>query len=455
MGTFTRIPETAMAGVLGLALGAASGTVFSAANSTIKNLQSKIDDLNSKLVEGDTSVCKSIPSLEATLGGLEKSVQGLEQSLSSVENVSVAVMVPLIALRVAVAVIKSLPVPQQYMVVSFTVLQSDTLELLMEKIAQINEIAAGIAGVTGGFNLVLSPLKSSISSLRQALATASVSCALGETVNESNQELSSFIAQLNEIINSNVKRAGYLVDLKSGLEDIHTALVETLIDTTQTGQYVAIPKDTGDWIAAVYRKATSTPDKPKSTIVPPEGWTLIEPQGSCWKSTANVSGKSGKVLGPWTNPVKYEGSASNYLIPIQYDLVRKWDYEMIKDIPNKPGITGSILYLKDTDEAYNLLHDIVNQTGISPELKDKFEEAFALTVENASAEDLIKQVEINGQIYTLKIVSDPNSPKIAVARFVEAYNSLDKLVATGDNSFAKDNEVLFNDMIIKLRQLFL
>ena len=465
MAVFTRIPETAMAGVMGVALGAASGTVLSTAYVAISKLKDQINTLQEELEEGNTSGCKNIQSMEKTLNNLDRSLTGIQSSVVSVRNVAATITIAAVSLQAAAAVIKALPIPQQYMVVSFTVLQSDTLELLMEKIAQIGEISAGITGVAAGIGLALSPVQSTIQSLKQSLTTLNVSCALGEETTEqtngqgSSKDLSTFVAQLNAIISDEVKRIGYLVDLQSGVDNIHTAVVESLIDAVEPGEYVSIPKNTGDWVASVYKVVSTIPERPSSRVVPPHGWVENEPKGDCWVSTATVSGKSGKVSTLWSVPVKYSGSGQTIPENRQYStLVKKWDYNTIEPVKDKTAITGSILYLKDSKEAYDLLYGILNNLDsevVSEELKNRVEEVFA-PEEGEGEQENVKNVNIGGKMYTLVIKDDPTSPKIAVARFVEAYESgSNNLIITGPSSFTQDNEVLFKNMEITLTQMFM
>lgn len=128
-----------------------------------KQVTSLVNEYN-KLVK---RVSKQV---NTTLGIIEASLTVIITAIETLRAIILTLKIPVAALKAAILIIKMIPLPQRYLIVSFTILESDLLEMMTELVTQVDEIINAIEKVLAGIIAALTPLRDRIRRIRAMLS---------------------------------------------------------------------------------------------------------------------------------------------------------------------------------------------------------------------------------------------------------------------------------------------
>lgn len=479
---FTRISESNIAGILGSIYGKAAGTVTSKAEDTLKSLQTKLLVACKKVVDDETNGIRvsegytEIDQIETTAKSVRKTLDTLETSVNSLGTTILGIEAPTTGLKTAIAVIKALPIPQKFMLVSLSMVEADLMQMLSELVTQIESIVTTLKGVISTISNLIKKIKDLLENLQKILDSMKVSAALSKVtsdkdraalfekgiINDKGQDIFSRLASLSG--ETDILWFGDLAGI-----DRYSISVQNSVKSTKSGQRVDISlSNSGDWISYAFRKSTVKPDKPVTRELRPEGWTLVEPSKSdyWWYSRAVVSGLDGKV-DVWTEPDLYSnkspkypntvGLSQNYSGKSKSVLVYRLSKTQI-DLSKFNYVETYAVILDDTDLAYtfmlNALDSINGLENLKSSLSSLLNSEQTTTVQELGVNSDYYYKAPNGESYKLQIVVD-TSYVVAKRRYVEALDDSGVVVYTGTKSFATSDEILLEEARVKLSQLLI
>lgn len=254
-------------------------------------------------------------------------------------------------------------------------------------------------------------------------------------------------------------------------ENLNRILVEPE-DTTIT---VPITGNSGDWIIDLYYESDDIPPKPlydsSTGKFTPEGWTRKEPSDEedkkWWWSEAIVDGHSGKPK-PFSDPTDYQNK------PIKGD-----DSGEIEDVSSREATVVIVsldgntdipscslsdnqhaVVVRDPEDAYSsvitMLDSLSNSNlgnSFKKQIRDVLDTVKTPTKKEVEDESKFYYTDSAGNIYTMRVVVDPNSPSIAPLRYVEVLDASGEVVYTGTKSFATDVDILLEETRVRLYNL--
>lgn len=467
MGRFTRIPETNLPGILGGIVGQAAGTVIGNANITLEKLQKKLNFLSEEIEKGIQVNSVELDRFEHTLDVLEKSILGVERSAEGLNITLTSIRVPIIALKVAINIAKYLPLPSP--IASVSVLQSDIIQMLLELVAQIEQIILTLEAIIKVILDLLKKIKELILKLRRFLSILRTRIFFQEDLDSSDKDLlektglSGIFSQLTPVV---IGRVSDIIWVGNYAEiDTGSLAVENQVKSAEPGTTITVYEPiSGFWNTYVYCISERQPEKPVSTDLIPPGWksgnNINNSSKNIWQSKGLVSGKTGKVIS-WTIPIPCPKENVKVLSTMFREgrnvNVFRYSYSQFKATRFNLQEANAIV-LTGPEEGYALFLEtleVLDTLPISPELKSKLQVDI-----NPQEDQSVPDNEIDyytstaGTVYTLRVKSSSVSPKIATLRYVEVTDESGTIVYEGTRTFATNTQVLLEETKVRLVQLF-
>lgn len=471
MGRFTKIPETNLAGALGSIVGKSAGITVSNVELAISKLQSKLDTLCTEFPKDKQAARKNLEQIETTINTIQETVSKVEGTVQGLKSVASTVEVPIAAAKVALNVVKYLPLPQMWLVTSVSALQADLIQMLSELIAQIEQIVLTLLTVVTLILKLLKQLTDSLEKIHRVVVTLKSRLALQEDdISEQDRKVlenlgildqdgGSVFDQLSSILNGDLTDIFWVGNYKS--IDTGSLAVINLVKAAESGTTVDVPIGTvGNWITTVYMISDEKPEKPVGSSISPNGWssTVSYEKDRTWASKGTVSGLTGKAIS-WTDPAKCsEVKEVQDQITPKTEKVHVFRLNQTKLEIAKLNLeeANAIVFTK-SDEAYELIMSFLRQMDEAPLSQDLKEQ---LTIEINPQEDQSESnstedwyVSRSGNQYLMKIKTSSVSPKIATLRYVEVTDEAGSIVYEGSQTFATDSNVLFEETRTRLIQL--
>ena len=429
--SFLRIPESDVAFIMSVLLGKAIGFIISTAQKKLLEIKAKIlEKLASKVKSAIASkkeqINKVIDKANSTLSSIESQISNVTALLNSISKLILAIKIPLTALRILVKVLKALPLPQKYLVVSVTVLYSDLLEKTLELIKQIDDLCTALLAISATLPIPLNMVQNIIANIKVWLAALRIDDELSEVSEEDKAILESaglVDSKTGETITSKLgAAAGGSVSASGGSsssgassapvsiafgdcsEASTSEEAKKLQKVTKTVEFKnklanAKPGDTikqivdstGDCKVVLYSVEGTDTSKLNSSNIP-DGWSESPIQGnSNIKAVATLSGITGKVKGNWTittisteevalelenqNSSHAVGSVnsknSKEFIDLYFDTVTipVLDSTNLANLRNKTGI----LKVDSVEQLLGQVASTLNTLPLSKELKGKLD----------------------------------------------------------------------------------
>lgn len=436
MSTWTKIPETHIASVLGGMVGKTAGTVTTAVNKSLDKIEAKIEDLQKEAtsVEKDiqalqasdsseeanllaqqkasnfnTKASREVAGITATLVAASTNLATILKILTILKNTVKALKVPLPPLKVLISVIKMLPLPQRFLIVSFTILESDLLEMLEQMIKQAEEEVSGIEMIVGSLEAMLQPTLDRIERIRAQIALLRVSCNISGASSEDRDVLD-----------------------KAGLLDNSTG--ELLFSKIQTGL------QRGEKTLCY-----GTPDIDLSRVDIANQLTVAS-EGDEIVVVPEASGTVDKTL--LTEEELRDLNAGNQ---------SKYKVLGYSNFSEKPGI----LKIDDWLQLLEIALDKLRNLPLSQELKDVLEEAWNIEISKKSEDFEEPKTTVTkfqwisplGEVFNIEILEDEHSPRVAVRRFARVTDQGGTVILDGIKTFSTNIEVLLTEIKLQLEQI--
>ena len=472
MARFTKIPETNLAGALGGIVGQVAGTVIGTGNIAITKLQGTLDSLCEEVTSKREFTEEDLDRFEKTLDKIEATIDTLNTTISAVETtaeglntVLTAIAIPVAALKVAINIVKYLPLPQIWLVTSVSALQADLIQMLSELVAQIEQIVLTLLIIIKIILALLKKLKDLLTKLRKVLAALRAWLALQRQLSDQDQEVLEDLGVLNPdgtnifgrlagSINNRLTDIIWVGDYKT--IDTGSVIVENQVKAAESGTTVRVSVGAvGNWIAVIYKASEEKPERPASRDLLPEGW-VDSFKGECWSSRGTVSGLTNKISS-WTEPVRsLGGRKQEHLTPETKD-VNVFRMSAGKFAASKFNMQEANAIILTSDEAYGmmlgLLQDL-DQAPLSQDLKDQLCTDINPQEDQSDPENTDEwYIARNGDKYLMTLKASTTSPKIATRRYVQVTDMSGTIVYEGTQTFATDPKVLFDETRVRLTQL--
>lgn len=504
MAAFVYAPEIPIAEILSQTLGLAAGAISSAAIAAINNLQKRIDEACEKISQGDMSGYDDLEKIDAEVDAIEKTLDVLEASLTVISDIlaviKIAITVAKIALLAATAATAVPMVPPALAI---------ACQIVGELVAQISQLVSALQAVIDTILSIIQPIREMLKNLRRLIKSLYVSEAIQEAISEGTatekdiQDLkdtgilddhgqdifgkvvSSLVTKVADQAifscgGTGFDSSGESFSIQAGDSGLDLTDTETLNRILAVGDQdteLDISKNNcGDWIADAYLKADNKPATPTSPSVPPTGgWTLTEPKGDdlekWWWSWSVVSGTTGQAIA-WSEPVGYVNKPVKDDSTFDTDpkglsgtdtgIVKLGVVHLTEDMDISRYSSSPVQYavVTDPDVAYGFIVSMLDRlslAAIGDDLKNQLRSLLD-TVESPTQEDYETESDLyyrdaEGNLYTLNVVVDPDSPSISPLRYVEVVDESGTVVYTGTKTFATDTAVILEETRVRLAQL--
>lgn len=471
MARYTKIPEIDFAGALSTSLGGLSGTVISKAEKVLLSSKVKLSEMAiaafkeaRKQALSDLGCLDSYNTLSRVTNGLSTISSSYSAVLAAVNAMKVtaqAMMVPIEALEAAILVIKMIPLPQMYLVVSITTVFSDTLEMLSELVAQTKEIVDSALDLLDVITKAFDPIKSSLDKIQTTADTL-----------KADQSLHCALSVATEEDLKNLQRLGIIDSLG---DSIFNKLGQDAVDKgyISFGDVEEPSKDTLGKLKYLNKLGQNTNLSGKTG-------TAIEDNGGSRDgiTSGNETGDSvndGRALegkGDVLSTEDRNGKSSNSFIPTfsqnipTISLDDKNLFGVQIDGSDAGSLDGKILLISSTSDIHTLLSRYLSELDdasyVGSEIKDivkeilnSYPEEKILDASNSNDQSGIEFYRTpTGELLTLEVVKDETSPKIAIRRYAVAKTQDGVVVSEGVKSFTLDPQQLIEDLKLKLSQLF-
>lgn len=435
---------------------------------------------------------------DTTLGIVEMSIGTILKYVKTFRSLIKIIRAPLTALKAAIKIIKAIPLPQRYLVVSFTILESDLLEMMEQLIAQAEEEVRAIEAILSNVIATLQPLQYRIQRIRAMIAAL---------------KTDNLLLQANDKDLSILDQAG-LYDKDSGDSlfdkiqdgqsgggsccpfgnigdvDLNSPYVGNQIQTANPGDYIHCPGHvSGSYVEDYYKWQVEKPPYPQGRPED-EGWSrypdrpndrIQDPNEKLWR--LSLLETEGRIYGGFDsnidevprqnwdeffktidqfksiqagvgNKSDKEGEVINYdpLTGFRFDrnilLLDEYNFDQ------KPGILRPSSWDALEAAALNKLRNLPLSDQLRNYLMDLWqtsaaEEAGTSTLTN----DAVAYRAANGELYYLRVVEDTHSPKVAVRRYVEVRDEGNTVIIEGTKTFSLNKDILIEEMKIQLDQL--
>lgn len=483
---YTKIPNSNIAPTMGKVTGKAAGALSTTANTALNGVKAKVQDMVVNLTQTPTSaVTKAVVPLRTTVNTVSLSTGALKSNLATLNRLSSTLKAPVSALRKSIAVIKAIPAPQMWLPVSVTTVYSDLLETLAEKATQIEETCSSLSSISSFLEPVFKPVDVAVEQIKTMLDMVEVAKTIeDERVSEidkkllmnmgvfDNQGSNVFVSLLKGLsgLGSNLPQQGsFCFNYGASFVDLTDEYVKSRITVTPIGGDLQIEDTSGDYQYSVYIQSDTTPETPTGVKVePPLGWSEI-PNYPCWVSTADVSGKTGKVE-RWSEPEYVDGQEifdfrqTGLQEPVSTTVKILGVDDLINLSAAGENNLAGVLKVRsgeDVDRMVQGFLEKVNDSSLSMDTKDLLRsllDTFRLGTENNKTSENGNTTGVfytgpDGTVYTLKVVVDPDSPTIAPRRYVAVFDPEGVSVLDGQKSFTDSDEILISEMKMRLGQL--
>lgn len=491
MATWTKIPETKIASTLGQAAGKLAGNLSVAAGKALDKVKQKIQELEREAsdVESEIRVIQTSDNVEeanvlaqqkaqefnqkaasvlsalvSTLEAASNSLTPILKIISTLRTIIQTLKVIIPPLKIIIIVIKALPLPQRYLIVSFTILESDLLEMMEQLIKQAEEAIEAIEKVLNLLESVLKPIQDRIEAIRAELALLTVTCELVGASAEDKDVLDeaglidkesgdSLFEKIQDGLQGGGSTAGYGVD-----PDLTNPELANKLALAKEGDVISVKRNpSGSYIETWFCCSEEQPSLPAGFPQITGSWTqdpFCDPDKT-WKVDLNVTG-NGNIFGgldskpePATeDDLKYQKQDFG---TDEYLVLGKDNYDQ------KPGI------LK-VDDWMDLLEDTLDKLRdlpLSQDLKDTLDSVWNKEVvkakdgdEDATPRNLKFQwTSKSGETYTIEVVEDDHSPRVAVRRYARVTDQSGVAVLDGFKTFSTDIDSLLQEIKLQLEQL--
>lgn len=435
---------------------------------------------------------------DTTLGIVETSIGTVLKYVKTFRSLIKIIRVPLITLKAAIKIIKAIPLPQRYLIVSFTILQSDLLDKMEQIIAQAEEEVRAIEAILANVIATLQPLQYRIQRIRAMIAALKTNNLL---LRADDKDLSILDQaglydkdsgdSLFDKIQDGQSGGGSCCPFGNiGDVDLNSPYVGNQIQTANPGDYIHCPGHTsGSYVEDYYKWQVEKPPYPQGRPED-EGWSrypdrpndrIQDPNEKLWR--LSLLETEGRIYGgfdsnidevprqDWDeffktidqfksiqagvgNKSDKEGEVINYdpLTGFRFDrnilLLDEHNFDQ------KPGILRPSSWDALEAAALNKLRNLPLSDQLRNYLMDLWqtsaaEEAGTSTLTN----DAVAYRAANGELYYLRVVEDTHSPKVAVRRYVEVRDEGNTVIIEGTKTFSLNKDILIEEMKIQLDQL--
>jgi len=408
-----------------------------------------------------------VATINATLEAATVALTAILKVLGTLEKVAKLLQVPLPALKAIIPVIKLLPLPLRYLISSFIILESDLLEMTEQLISQTLDEISSISNIISVLKQLLQPILDRIERIRASVALVNMEQILmdisvpdkdvldkaGLLDSDTNESLLSKIQ--NGLLSGNSTSCFGL----RNKPDLSQPELGNKLQLSKPGDVVSLDiHPSGSYIESWFCVSENEPEIPVGFPRESGSWSREVPVSTekdrCWKIDLKVTG-TGIIFNRLDskpevveNPVKNlpDLGKEEYLV-LGYDNFSK-----------KPGILKIDNWLKLLETALNSLRNL----PLSQELKDRLSNFWNVQVASARGEDVEDQVNLadkfhwmspSGELYTLVVVEDDHSPRVAVRRFVQVVNSQGVVVLEGLKTFSTNTDTLLEEIKLQLNQL--
>lgn len=465
------------------------------AQDLINRASERVQTLSRNLL---TTTRDAIGVIDTTLKAVDTSLTVVLKATSTFRTLVKTLRVPLAALRVAIAVIKAIPLPQRYLVVSFTILESDLLEMMEQLISQAEEEIRAIEAILAMIDNCLRPLRDRIRRIRAML----------NALKTDNLFLEASDSDLDVLDQAGIYdrvTGGSIFDViqdgqKTGTGwenygDINLDLTDPQIggqiQDSNPGDYINFGGYTsGSYVEDYYKWQVDEPPYPKGRPET-EGWSrypdrpndrLQDENEKLWRLSLLETG-TGIVFGGFDDPIvevpgrdwedlfktidqfkNIQAGVGNKSTEegtvINYDPLTGYRYGrdvLILDENNfdqKPGILKPSSWDALQIAALNKLRNLPLSSELQEYLTSLWQES---AIEQAGTSTLVSDSvayrAANGELYYLRVIEDEHSPKVAVRRYVEVRDEGNTVILEGTKTFSLDKEALIEEMKFQLDQM--
>lgn len=462
--------------VAGTAATAATGVLVGKAADIAQEAAAQV---SAKLKTFNTSSNTAIKALQATLTAASATLGTILTILATLKAMVITLRVPLPPFKVLIKIIKLLPIPQRWLIVSFTILESDLLEMLEQLIYQAEEEITGIERIIDSLEGMIKPIKDRIDRIRAMLNILTLSCAIA-TLSDDDRNLLEQAGFLDEEtgdslfnkIQDGLRGGGAFIGddqaLTYGLSDLTTedllkpAIANQLALANAGDVVTSTGKLNGSFLQTWYIRSIDQPDVPEGFTRNSGSWGLDRMPGSesLWKLDLKVSG-DGTIL-KWVDPepvLVEEGSLEDQF---GEDIFSHFKLEsgsyLVLDESNfdkKPGILKAGDWTDFMIKAVDKLMDL----PISQDLRDTLSGLYTENVaegqgtEKQPTPSKFQWISKNGEIFDIEVVEDSNSPSVAVRRFMRVRDAGGTVVLEGNKTFSTDIESLLHEIKMQLEEL--
>lgn len=439
----------------------------------------------------------AISVTDKTLGLVEGTLTTIIKATKTFQTLIKSLRAPLAALRAAILVIKAIPLPQRYLIVSFTIIESDLLEMMEQLISQAEEEIRAIEAILQMIDSSLTPLRDRIKRIRALLAALKADNLFLEA-SESDlnilDEAGIFDRETGDSIFDAIQdgQGGSWCPYGNiGNIDLTDPRIGNQIQLGNPGDYIRCPGHTsGSYIEDYYKWQIERPPYPKGNPED-EGWSrypdrpndrLQDERERLWRLSLLETGR-GTIFGYgddviWEVPAKewedlFKTIAQYKSVQagvgtksdkegevINYDPLRgyRFDSDILllgeDNFEKKPGILKPSSWESLEAAALKRLRGL----PLSSDLQDYLEGIWQVSAaEEAGTSTLVDDAVVyraaNGELYYLRIVEDEHSPKVAVRRYVQVKDQAGTVILDGIKTFSLNKESLIEEMKLQLDQL--
>lgn len=435
---------------------------------------------------------------DTTLGTVETSIGTVLKYAKTFQSLIKIIRVPLTALKAAIKIIKAIPLPQRYLVVSFTILQSDLLDKMEQIIAQAEEEVRAIEAILANVTATLQPLQYRIQRIRAMIAALKTDNLLlradGKDLSILDQaglyDKDSGDSLFDKIQDGQSGGGSCCPYGNIGDVDLNSPYIGNQIQTANPGDYIHCPGHiSGSYVEDYYKWQVEKPLYPQGRPED-EGWSrypdrpndrIQDPNEKLWRLSLLETG--GRIYGgfdsgidevprqDWDeffktinqfksiqagvgNKSDKEGEVINYdpLTGFRFDrnilLLDEHNFDQ------KPGILRPSSWDALEAAALNKLRNLPLSDQLRNYLMDLWQTSAAEEAGTSTlTSDAVAYRAANGELYYLRVIEDTHSPKVAVRRYVEVRDEGNTVIIEGTKTFSLNKDILIEEMKIQLDQL--
>lgn len=472
MATYSKIPVSTIGIKLSTLAGSTTGKLLNSANIAIKGYYTESIEVLEKKIEEATltgsEIEQQVESIGTALEQLRTHIRNVQELLTITNNTASTLLASTVALEVAIAALKVLPIPQVSLVVAVTVVFSDTLETLSQLASQLKEIATTLVAVCSSLLLILSPVLNNVENIIRKLdlltiagSTQSILDELEFTRDILTGNYAEYALQINDIPSS-VIRGDLLSSIGEERYDIQT--LNQLINNTDFSQKnnVRLVGNVSEDIANLknyYKLSNDITFSRVSEYI--ENLNKIYTTAQCTVDTTYSVQRVKKLL----NSIKSSNSYVEELRQIDnsLDSIKQTgivdsngSLQPFMSVVKKLSITSdSESSSKIYEEGLSFLNKL-EYSGVGDGVRKQLEAT--LTVSSSKESTQSKSIDMyyrtrSDRLLVLNIVTDTDSPKIAPSRYVTATDESGTVVYTGTKSFTTDDATLIEEAKLRLLQL--